>query len=78
MVMPGGCYEACVRQTWTSAVIVDGVFAEANCTVANAVDSITLIRMGATALVDLTALVVQGHLCLLQRPLVLSVMPGAI
>ena len=50
----------------------------------NAVDSITLIRMGATALVvltaqvDLTAPVVQGHLCLHQRPLVLSVMQGAI
>ena len=40
--------------------------------------------MGATALVDLTAQVVvtapvvQGHLCLLQRPLVLSVMRDAI
>ena len=62
----------------------------------NAVDSITLIRMGATALVDLTAQVVvtapvdltaqvvltapvvQGHLCLHQRPLVLSVMRDAI
>ena len=31
-----------------------------------------------TALVDLTAPVVQGHLYLLQRPLVLSVMRGAI
>ena len=56
----------------------------------NAVDSITLIRMGATALVDLTAqvvvtapvdltaLVAQGHLCLLQRPLLLSVMRDAV
>ena len=56
----------------------------------NAVDSITLIRMGATALVDLTALVVltaqvdltapvvQGHLCLHQRPLVRSATRGAI
>ena len=31
-----------------------------------------------TAPADLTAPVVQGHLCLLQRPLVLSVMRGAI
>ena len=31
-----------------------------------------------TAQVDLTAPVVQGHLCLHQRPLVLSVMRGAI